>query len=140
MSDLLFLIIDEPTEVPSVSTASIIGVSVAILGNVLISLALNCQKLAHKRLDAEKVLNKRIDAAGSSLNGNHFVNGAVNGHRTALGERQPLLKTRSSQTKIGSLEILREENESDEDDLQVHYLRSKLWYVCTVCCLYPDHH
>ncbi|KAK0231079.1 magnesium transporter NIPA-domain-containing protein [Armillaria fumosa] len=37
-----------------INTPTVIGISVAIAGNVLISLALNVQKLAHKRLDAEK--------------------------------------------------------------------------------------
>lgn len=35
-------------------TASFIGIIVAISGNVLISLALNCQKLAHRRLDEQR--------------------------------------------------------------------------------------
>jgi len=34
----------------------VIGATVAICGNILISLALNCQKLAHRRLDREKAL------------------------------------------------------------------------------------
>lgn len=34
-------------------TASFIGIVVAISGNILISVALNCQKLAHKRLQLE---------------------------------------------------------------------------------------
>lgn len=34
-------------------TASFIGIVVAISGNILISLALNCQKLAHRRLNLE---------------------------------------------------------------------------------------
>ncbi|KAK0206258.1 magnesium transporter NIPA-domain-containing protein [Desarmillaria ectypa] len=38
-----------------INTSTVIGISVAIAGNVLISLALNVQKLAHKRLDAEKL-------------------------------------------------------------------------------------
>lgn len=33
--------------------SSLIGIAVSIGGNILISLALNCQKLAHKRLNAE---------------------------------------------------------------------------------------
>lgn len=37
-----------------VSSASFIGIIVAISGNVLISLALNCQKLAHHRLEEER--------------------------------------------------------------------------------------
>ena len=42
-------------EVPETSS-SVIGIVVAICGNILISLALNFQKLAHKRLDREKAL------------------------------------------------------------------------------------
>jgi magnesium transporter len=38
---------------PDLSTGTVIGITVAIAGNVLISLALNIQKLAHKRIDAE---------------------------------------------------------------------------------------
>lgn len=37
-----------------VTTASFIGIIVAISGNMLISLALNCQKLAHRRLERER--------------------------------------------------------------------------------------
>lgn len=36
---------------PRFTRATIAGISVAICGNILISLALNCQKLAHKRLE-----------------------------------------------------------------------------------------
>ena len=39
---------------PSLPIEDVIGIVVAISGNVLISLALNLQKLAHKRLDAQK--------------------------------------------------------------------------------------
>jgi magnesium transporter len=43
---------DDPSFPPNKnSTASLIGIGVAITGNVLISLALNCQKLAHRRLE-----------------------------------------------------------------------------------------
>lgn len=38
-----------------INTPTVIGISVAVAGNILISLALNVQKLAHKRLDAEKL-------------------------------------------------------------------------------------
>lgn len=50
---------DGDIEIPKVTTASIIGITVAICGNVIISLALNFQKLAHRRLDREKALNAR---------------------------------------------------------------------------------
>ncbi|KAJ3916358.1 magnesium transporter NIPA-domain-containing protein [Lentinula edodes] len=50
---------------PELTTGTVIGISVAVAGNVLISLALNLQKLAHKRLDAEK--NSSFDGS----NGKH---------------------------------------------------------------------
>jgi hypothetical protein len=45
----------EDIQFPSVSRATVIGISVAIAGNVLISLALNLQKLAHARLEKARV-------------------------------------------------------------------------------------
>ncbi|KAJ4472323.1 magnesium transporter NIPA-domain-containing protein [Lentinula aciculospora] len=44
----------QPNILPELTTGTVIGISVAIAGNILISLALNLQKLAHKRLEAEK--------------------------------------------------------------------------------------
>lgn len=41
-------------DLPTLTTQTVIGIAVAISGNVLISLALNLQKLAHKRLNAER--------------------------------------------------------------------------------------
>ncbi|KAL4241186.1 Magnesium transporter NIPA [Abortiporus biennis] len=41
-------------ELPNLSRATVGGISVAIVGNVLISLALNCQKLAHRRLERDR--------------------------------------------------------------------------------------
>lgn len=43
---------DNPNTGPQLM--SVIGIAVAVGGNVLISLALNCQKLAHKRLETSK--------------------------------------------------------------------------------------
>ncbi|KAJ7667844.1 DUF803-domain-containing protein [Mycena polygramma] len=42
-------------KLPEMTTATFIGITIAISGNVLISLALNLQKLAHKRVEAEKL-------------------------------------------------------------------------------------
>nr|VWO99663.1 Transcriptional repressor TUP1 [Ganoderma boninense] len=41
-------------DLPRISTATAAGIGVAIAGNILISLALNCQKLAHRRLQRER--------------------------------------------------------------------------------------
>ncbi len=43
---------------PQFSPATIAGISVAITGNILISLALNCQKLAHRRLERDRELRR----------------------------------------------------------------------------------
>jgi magnesium transporter len=53
MTSLLGLEDDVGIEFPSMDTSNVVGIAVAISGNVLISLALNLQKLAHKRLKAE---------------------------------------------------------------------------------------
>ncbi len=41
-------------DLPSISTSTAAGIGAAIAGNILISLALNCQKLAHRRLQRER--------------------------------------------------------------------------------------
>lgn len=41
-------------DLPQLSTRTFIGIVVAVSGNVLISLALSLQKLAHKRLQESK--------------------------------------------------------------------------------------
>lgn len=45
---------DTDSNITQGRTQSLVGIAVAIGGNVLISLALNCQKLAHKRLELQK--------------------------------------------------------------------------------------
>ncbi|KAF9498534.1 DUF803-domain-containing protein [Pleurotus eryngii] len=73
-------------DLPKVSTATFIGITVAIAGNVLISLALNLQKLAHRRLEDDKAgrseeLSVRRDTDSNSES-------AVNGSKP--DNRQPL--------------------------------------------------
>ncbi|CDO74283.1 hypothetical protein BN946_scf184663.g4 [Trametes cinnabarina] len=46
--------IAERVDLPRITTSAAVGIGIAITGNVLISLALNCQKLAHKRLESER--------------------------------------------------------------------------------------
>ncbi|KAJ3517552.1 hypothetical protein NLJ89_g438 [Agrocybe chaxingu] len=43
-------------DLPKMTMRTVIGITVAITGNILISLALNLQKLAHKRVEKEKAL------------------------------------------------------------------------------------
>ncbi|KAF5370101.1 hypothetical protein D9758_001204 [Tetrapyrgos nigripes] len=72
---------------PELTTATVIGITVAVAGNILISLALNIQKLAHKRLDAEK-------AARNPAGNNTLAQSKSNGN-----------------TRLSSME---EDNEDDE--------------------------
>jgi len=41
-------------DLPQMTTRTFIGILVAVTGNILISLALNLQKLAHKRVENRK--------------------------------------------------------------------------------------
>ncbi|KAF8528975.1 magnesium transporter NIPA-domain-containing protein [Hysterangium stoloniferum] len=63
-------------------TRSLIGIGVAVGGNVLISLALNCQKLAHKRLEVEK---RKLRESSITIT-------SPAPHQTELDERHPLLE------------------------------------------------
>lgn len=45
---------DDIFGLPELDHATVAGIAVAISGNVLISFALNCQKLAHRRLELER--------------------------------------------------------------------------------------
>ncbi|KAJ8515997.1 hypothetical protein ONZ45_g6675 [Pleurotus djamor] len=80
-------------DLPEVSTPTFIGITVAVSGNVLISLALNIQKLAHRRLEADKQRKSKERSAnrGASNGEQHdvFTNG---GHvpGTKPAERIPL--------------------------------------------------
>ncbi|KAK7061572.1 DUF803 domain membrane protein [Favolaschia claudopus] len=70
-------ILDLGGKLPELTTATVIGITVAISGNVLISLALNLQKLAHKRVEAEKAEQRRIKSP---------PNGASSGISSENGE------------------------------------------------------
>ncbi|KLO18072.1 DUF803-domain-containing protein [Schizopora paradoxa] len=61
---------DDDSPLGGVISASFIGIIVAISGNVLISLALNCQKLAHKRLAEQKEERKNRGRVLSPLRRN----------------------------------------------------------------------
>ncbi|KAJ6629147.1 magnesium transporter NIPA-domain-containing protein [Mycena sp. CBHHK59/15] len=61
-------VLDLGNKLPELTTGTVIGITVAITGNVLISLALNLQKLAHKRREAHK---RRDRQAKPTVNGTH---------------------------------------------------------------------
>lgn len=79
-------------------TASFIGIIVAICGNVVISFALNCQKLAHKRLDerrkeASLSAGKPTGGGSQQQRDGNLRSGAPNQafHIATVSDTQPLL-------------------------------------------------
>jgi magnesium transporter len=65
-SEIFFHLFTSPEDQPH--TRSLIGIAVAIGGNILISLALNCQKLAHKRLELKKHGHRDFNAVRGQCN------------------------------------------------------------------------
>lgn len=82
---------------PSDGRSSLIGVAISLGGNVLISLALNCQKLAHLRLQQEAEENDpsltKAHRRRQSSHANH------RGHSSEQpSEQEPLLRSNHSPT------------------------------------------
>ncbi|KAJ7228812.1 magnesium transporter NIPA-domain-containing protein [Mycena pura] len=66
----LYRIFDISSKLPELNTGTVIGITIAISGNVLISLALNLQKLAHKRMEAERLQDEGTSSGTLDPNGN----------------------------------------------------------------------
>lgn len=114
--------IDFDFNLPNISRATITGIAVAVSGNILISLALNCQKLAHRRLEAEREAKREAAAKSNGdqhtahsdiSDGSYFppdrrVNGSETSHRSS--ETDPLLGSSTSglaHTSNGRTEVNR---------------------------------
>ncbi|KAI6164716.1 magnesium transporter NIPA-domain-containing protein [Pisolithus thermaeus] len=118
MSDSWFTTVNDKLEVeppsihiPDITLETLVGISVAIAGNVLISLALNIQKLAHLRLgrESKEAMGDSGGESGRSLPGIHR-NRSTHDTATACSpggsrevfqehlplETQPLIQPRSS--------------------------------------------
>lgn len=71
----------EDIEFPSMSRATVVGITFAIAGNVLISFALNLQKLAHARLEAARADRSHgqevIEPEGDTSTGDESVGSEV---------------------------------------------------------------
>ncbi len=194
-------------DLPHLSTLTAIGIAVAISGNVLISLALNLQKLAHKRLDKQKqgLMNGSLGtmphsqslSSPPSLNEQDEDTETITNHftperpRTPASETQPLLPVHSRngnlttferddqtfeaeprktslllrlfrskkdhgkkrRTTLLPIDVMAEDaalhgiptrkttsDEDDENEDEIAYLRSKLWYVtCLLLDIFCNH-
>lgn len=94
-------------ESDDVTNASIIGIVVAISGNVVISLALNCQKLAHRRLEREREEKRKQRGEGKSV---------AAARRTQLGQRRLSLNSHASILEERDGEMNDREELDDEDE------------------------
>ena len=96
---------------PQFSPATIAGISAAITGNILISLALNCQKLAHRRLERDRQL-RMTQLNGKATEPRH-ING-VNGS----GEQDGALDDELTPTglPLRNVSPLHEQDEPSESD------------------------
>ena len=90
--------------------ASIIGIIVAISGNVIISLALNCQKLAHRRLEREREQKRTQRGEGVSDSTTR---------RPSLGQRRTSNNSYASLREVDELEIDDREEVNDDDDERI---------------------
>ncbi|CCM03376.1 uncharacterized protein FIBRA_05506 [Fibroporia radiculosa] len=106
----------ELPNLPRINKATLAGIVIAISGNVVISLALNCQKLAHKKLEQRRQLRRQDQSTNRTIrNGNgqqdpctrrrgatHEVE-SDDAHgppipAVALVETEPLLRPRNGET------------------------------------------
>ncbi|KAI0080677.1 DUF803-domain-containing protein [Panus rudis PR-1116 ss-1] len=98
---------DGTIALPNLSRATVTGISVAIAGNVLISLALNCQKLAHRRLELERKTKKaQRDNTSHSIPTTDIQRQRSQSARleSATLETEPLLGSSSVSTLYGTHE------------------------------------
>lgn len=104
----------------SENTASFIGIVVAISGNILISLALNCQKLAHKRLERER---RAVAHAGRHPLGDHARNFSYGTGRNTTGRNTDIdaranddYEDDDERTRVGS-----SQDQSPDSDAESNY-------------------
>lgn len=112
------------------STASFIGIIVAISGNILISLALNCQKLAHKRLERERrvpTVNKESNPSRGSLERireettvSRSTNGVADGNANVNGEEYDEEED-EERTRVGGSSQHHSPNSDDESEVGVPF-------------------
>jgi hypothetical protein len=88
--EILSRIIIDYASGPRLTTREVIGITVSIAGNVLISFSLNLQKLAHRRLELTKDQDIEHERTGNAAQDNITGNGS---HQTpnSHAETEPLL-------------------------------------------------
>ncbi|CAG7566289.1 unnamed protein product [Fusarium equiseti] len=125
--------------------SSLIGIVTAIVGNILIALALNVQRYAHIRLHKQRSRNRRRakeamkhaqvgDHGGSygTIGGDSHGNGYQNGHGTSADEQNHANESHETDPLTGSFHSAASEGSSskqDEDETSSSYLKSPYWWL-----------
>ncbi|KAF8076224.1 magnesium transporter NIPA-domain-containing protein [Lyophyllum atratum] len=78
---LTFALFGSRDDLPKLTTATFVGIMIAVTGNILISLALNLQKLAHKRVEA-RIRTRQTGQNGERTNDRNGSAGTPHGRRT----------------------------------------------------------
>jgi magnesium transporter len=123
--------------------SSLIGIVTAIVGNILIALALNVQRYAHIRLHKQRSRNRKRakealkhphpgDHGGSygTIGGGSNGTGYQNGHGTSTDEGNRMDESRETDPLVGSFHSeASESTDSKEDDTSSSYLKSPYWWL-----------
>jgi hypothetical protein len=108
-----FLNGDRNFEPPELTTATGIGITVAIAGNILISLALNVQKLAHRKVEMvrARARPKQVSTSAGNARGvlgsirgrGKFLGGGSDGvEQTGFNEHEDVFRGRPPATPVSS--------------------------------------
>ncbi|RPD80627.1 DUF803-domain-containing protein [Lentinus tigrinus ALCF2SS1-7] len=138
-------------DLPQISTATAAGISVAIAGNILISLALNCQKLAHRRLEHEREAAAQaprplLPTHGSThvvdqssedgtipstpIPANRYGQHAKEADRSHLASTHALMPVDIVPVRTNSSEShASHRKQESQDGSEGDYLKSKLWWL-----------
>ncbi|KAG4280748.1 hypothetical protein FPRO04_05462 [Fusarium proliferatum] len=123
--------------------SSLIGIVTAIVGNVLIALALNVQRYAHIRLHKQRSRNRKRakealkhphpgDHGGSygTIGGVSDGAGYQNGHGTSTNDGDRMDESRETDPLTGSFHSeASQSTDSKEDDTSSSYLKSPYWWL-----------
>ena len=108
---------------------ALIGIITAIVGNVLISFALNLQRYAHIRINREQKTWQGTDQFES---GDHTNGKAPNEQTSLLGNgSQKRRSSRASENTVRPMQLdMDDEDDSDENDnAKKSYLKSPWWWA-----------
>lgn len=154
----MFINGDDDLDKMNSGRSSLIGVAISLVGNILISLALNCQKLAHTRMQREaqgldpnilsddddeenesQPLQKKPHSPSSTAQGQNGVYGstsslprptnAINSPPKSRQMSRSSSASAASGKKKSTSDSETEHNEPVRKEVNTEFLRSRLWWL-----------